>query len=345
MGALDRSAALAEGVGADLEPYIYDGPRQADELHRWFDLVGSPDYRLVTTGHSGLDERVALFPGCVAAVAGRPSMGKSLLCKSVARRERVRIEAEGRDDQCVVFVTLEESVPMISAAVNGVRIGGQPVSSADVWRGRTNAAEGKREAIKLARSPLVILAHPGVVDGKIMGPLTPERIVGAIERVALTTTGARRPTLIVLDYLQLLRPDDGSTSERSRVEQVMAAAEASKMLASTFNAVVLMAVQASRAVDAQAWPMPRIDHMQWASSIEQACDVVLGVFRPIRHPSWEMKIAGRPPLDVQGGVSYNVTDDLAAVAVLKNRHGAGYGTYVVDAPYDLSRFTAAEPRR
>jgi CheY-like chemotaxis protein len=42
-------------------------------------------------------------------LAGRPSMGKSLMCKYLAKRELARIQRVGDDSACVVYVSLEEA--------------------------------------------------------------------------------------------------------------------------------------------------------------------------------------------------------------------------------------------
>lgn len=324
----------------DLEPYLYDPARQAVAVLEWARRAKQPGYRLTTFGVADLDEAVTLFPGSLTAVAGRPGHGKSQLLKHLAARAVDEIRAEGADE-CVVFVTLEESVEMIAATVNGLGI-----SSRDVHRGRFDLDALEADVHELIpRDGLMVLAHPGIVgtgkDRRLADPLTSRRILDAIARIEVTTKPARRPRLVLLDYLQLLQPDrDGRHSEATKVAEVMAAVEGAKGIAAATGAAVVIAVQASRESDGRRPPMPQLADMQWASSIEQACDTVLGILRPIRHPLYdEDGQTGERPDFQHKGRNYPVTDDLAVLGIVKQRHGEGYGTFVASMDPHTSRLS------
>lgn len=324
----------------DLEPYLYDPARQAVAVLEWARRAKQPGYRLTTFGIADMDETVTLFPGSLTAVAGRPGHGKSQLLKHLAARAVDEIRAEG-SDECVVFVTLEESVEMIAATVNGLGI-----SSRDVHRGRFDLAALEADVHALIpRNGLMVLAHPGIVgtgkNRRLADPLTSRRILDAISRIEVTTTPARRPRLVLLDYLQLLQPDrDGRHSEATKVAEVMAAVEGAKGIAAATGAAVVIAVQASREADTRRPPMPQLADMQWASAIEQACDTVLGALRPIRHPLYDQDDASGERPDFQHkGRNYPVTDDLAVFGIVKQRHGEGYGTFVASMDPKTSRLS------
>lgn len=313
----------------ELEPYIYDPARQAVEIIGWLNRVKAPGYRLVTFGVADLDETVTMFPGSLTAIAGRPGMGKSLVCKALAARELARIREEDAPE-LVVFVTLEESPDMVSAAINGLGL-----SSRDIHRGRFDLADyTARVHESVVRPGLMMLAHPGIVgtgdNRRLADPLTSRRILDGIARIEATTKGALRPRLVVLDYLQLLQPDrDRLHNERTKVAEVMAAVEGAKTIARATGAAVVMAVQAGRESDNRRPPMPNLGDMQWASAIEQACDTVLGVLRPIRHAAYEYDPAtGERPDFAFKGRNYPVTEDLTVLSVVKQRHGEGHGTFI-----------------
>lgn len=313
---------------AGLEPYLFDPARQAGAILQWLARVKAPDYRLVTTGLRALDDIVTLFPGSLTAVAGRPGAGKSQVCKHLARRVVGEIRDEGAAE-CVVFITLEESLEMVSATINNVG-----VSSRDVHRGAFDLDAVTRRVHERVPLPgLHILAHPGIVgtgkDRRLADPLTSRRILDTVARIEVTTAGRERPRLVILDYLQLLQPDrDKLHGERTKVAEVMAAVEGAKTIATATGAAVVMAVQAGREADTRRPPLPQLSDMQWASAIEQACDTVLGVLRPVRHPLFELDAdTGDRPDFPLGGRNYPVTDDLIIINVIKQRHGEGYGTF------------------
>ncbi len=330
----------------DIERYIYGPDRQHAKIAELDAKVSDPGYRLISFGHQALDDAVALFPGSVTAIAGRPSMGKSLGCKWLAKRETARIVDDGVSAaQCVVFVTLEEDVPRVSMAVRGVTVSGAPISNADIYRQRLTPGAITAASVAAGLPPFYVIGHPGIVNDRMPPPVSASVIVRAIERITDTTKGGQHPTLILIDYIQLLSPDDGAVNERTKVAQVMAAAESAKMVATATGAAVVIAVQAGRRVDDLAFPMPEARDMQWASSIEQVCDTILGVMRPIRCPAWRPGMPNSDDYLVVGAgtgqKSYHVDDDLAVYGIAKQRAGQSSGLFPCFAPHDLATFDAA----
>lgn len=248
----------------DLEPYLYDPARQAVAVLEWARRSKQPGYRLTTFGVAEMDDAVTLFPGSLTAVAGRPGHGKSQLLKHLAARAVDEIRAEG-SDECVVFVTLEESVEMVAATINGLGI-----SSRDIHRGRFDLAALEADVHALIpRNGLMVLAHPGIVGSgknrRLADPLTSRRILDAISRIEVTTTPPRKPRLVLLDYLQLLQPDrDARHTEATKTAEVMAAVEGAKGIAASTKCAVVIAVQAGRESDNRRPPMPQLADMQWA---------------------------------------------------------------------------------
>lgn len=324
----------------DLEPYLYDPARQAVAVLEWARRSKQPGYRLTTFGVAEMDDAITLFPGSLTAVAGRPGHGKSQLLKHLAARAVDEIRAEG-SDECVVFVTLEESVEMVAATINGLGI-----SSRDIHRGRFDLAALESDVHALIpRNGLMVVAHPGIVGSgknrRLADPLTSRRILDTIARIEVTTTPPRKPRLVLLDYLQLLQPDrDARHTEATKTAEVMAAVEGAKGIAAATGSAVVIAVQAGRESDNRKPPMPQLADMQWASSIEQACDTVLGVLLPVRHPAFdEDGQTGDRPSFQHKGRNYPVTDDLAVFGIVKQRHGDGYGTFVASMDPKTSRMS------
>jgi len=145
--------------------------------------------------------------------------------------------------------------------------------------------------------------------------------MAAIERIAVEFK--RRPTLVCLDYLQLMKGDSQSYKVSDKTEHVMAASAGALNLARALNVPVIMAVQASRDADNREPPLPRMSDMQWASAIEQDCDNVLGLCRPISLTRVQDEIAERGSSTVSiAGVTYRVTDTLMLLVAIKARNDA-----------------------
>lgn len=315
--------------GHELEPYIVGPDAQTVELARWFEACAAPDRWLLRFGVDELDDAITVAPPDVVAIAGRPSMGKSQLCKWLARLECDRIvEAGESDSRCVVFVTLEESARKVTLGVNGL-----PLNMRAVKRGEFDAEDAKRWIYEPLARPLFVVRHPGLVghgqQRRMAGAITSQLVIDAVTRITETTTGKRRPTLVVLDYLQLLRPDSGRADERTRVAEIIAATEGAKLIAAALECVVVLAVQAGREADGRTPPLPTMADMQWGSVIEQACDLILGILRPCRHPAYapDARTGDVAPVMFRGR-SFPVTEDMLLVSIVKQRDDIGHGTFL-----------------
>lgn len=334
------SAEHVPTPGFEFEPYIVGPDAQTVHLTQWFEECAQPDRWLLRFGVDELDDAITVAPPDVVAIAGRPSMGKSQICKWLARLECDRIVAAERDDQCVVYVTLEESARKTSLGVNAL-----PVNVRDVKRGRFDLAEAKRWALKPIERPLYIVQHPGLIgrgkDRRMAAPITASLVIDAVSRIQLTTRNHAKPTLVVLDYLQLLRPDHDRADERTRVAEVIAATEGAKLIAASLGCVVVLAVQAGRETDQRTPPLPTMADMAWGSVIEQACDLILGILRPCRHPAFLPKAeTGETPPLMYRGRALPLTDEMLLLGIVKQRDDVGQGHFL--ASLDVRTNTLAE---
>ena len=125
--------------------------------------------------------------------------------------------------------------------------------------------------------------------------------------------------VIIVDYLQLLRPPKNSRGE-SRVLEVSEITQGLKALAKELNIPILALSQLSRQVEQREDKRPPLSDLRESGSIEQDADVVMFVYREsyylenkqpklgsIEHAEWQSKMN-----DVNG---------LADIILGKQRHG------------------------
>jgi replicative DNA helicase len=111
---------------------------------------------------------------------------------------------------------------------------------------------------------------------------SPSRTVSEVAAVARRISkqernkGGRPLGLIVIDYLQLLEPDN---SRDPRQEQVAKIARRLKMLAREQNVPVLCLSQLNRQAEDSKDHRPRLSHLRESGAIEQDADVVMFVHR------------------------------------------------------------------
>jgi replicative DNA helicase len=142
------------------------------------------------------------------------------------------------------------------------------VSSDELRKGRVKADRWPkvlRAVEKLARAPIYI---------------DDSSDISVLEmRAKARRLHARSPNglgLLIVDYLQLIRPDGRADS---RVEQVGQISRGLKILARELAIPVIAVSQLSRAVESRNPPIPMLSDLRESGQVEQDSDVVMFVFR------------------------------------------------------------------
>lgn len=196
--------------------------------------------------------------GELLILAARPSMGKTALAMNIAENVAMKDKAP------VLFVSLEMSGIELAdrllcsvARVNGHRLRSGTIS--------------KEDRLRLVQKAGEIAASPLYVDDK------PSRTVSEIAAVARRIKQREgRIGLIVIDYLQLIEPDN---PKDPRQEQVAKIARRLKGMAREQEVPVLCLAQLNRQAEDSKDHRPRLSHLRESGAIEQDADVVMFVHR------------------------------------------------------------------
>ena len=235
----------------------------------------------VPSGFADMDSMTGgLHESELVILAARPSMGKTALATNIA--DHVAVEAQG----CVLFVSLEmarlelaQRMLCARGEINGKKFRGNYLSGED--RDRLLEASAK-----LSKAPLYI-------DD------TPSRTVTEIAAAARRLKRRQNLALIVIDYLQLIEPDN---PKDPRQEQVAKIARRLKGLARELSVPLLCLAQLNRQAEATKDNRPRLSHLRESGAIEQDADVVMFVHREeyymSREESRERDLVGKAELIV-----------------------------------------------
>jgi replicative DNA helicase len=235
-----------------IEEILDDELKKMEKLSREHtSLTGTP------SGFRDLDEITGGFqPGNLIIIAARPSMGKSALVTNIA--ENASIE----HGQPVALFSLEMSEAELAQrfVASQARIKGDEL--------RKGRAEQKWPKILEAAARLS--AAPLYVDDS--------SDVGILEiRAKARRLHQQAPLgLIIVDYLQLLRPDG---RVESRVEQVGQMSRGLKILARELDVPVIALSQLSRAVESRTDKRPILSDLRESGQIEQDADLVAFIYR------------------------------------------------------------------
>lgn len=220
-------------------------------------LAGEDTATPVKTGKTGIDSGLAggFRPSQLAILAARPSVGKSALALQIA--------TGASETRPVLLVSLEMSRDEL-----GDRMLSQ-ASGVDGHRMR-NGTVTRDDRQKLIEAASLLSEHKLSIDDS---PGMSVRDIGRAARRVLRREGDL--ALVVIDYLQLLTPND----ERApREQQVAAMARGLKLLAKELKCPVLALCQLSRDVEKQNRE-PRLSDLRESGAIEQDADVVMFLHR------------------------------------------------------------------
>jgi replicative DNA helicase len=281
------------------------------DVVRWAKSI--KEYPGITWGIPSIDEQVIpMRPGNLECVIARPGHCKTSLLVWRARQEAKRILAQGKqDEEAVIFVTWEQSAEELTAML----MADPSVNFSEIMWGRADIDAIIAKTFEGVRMPIFIIGHGISGRNSDIPRMTPDLVMSAIER--LQEMWGRRPTLVLMDYLQLI-PTDTYTD---RVAQVTEMPIKLKELALRIPVPIFAAVQAARKVDNYALPLPQMNDAQWASSIEQTMDKVYGSLVPAK----TMDVG--EPIEI-GGKMYEVAENMVVLKLLKQR-GDSAGHYWV----------------
>lgn len=248
----------------------------------------------IPTGMASLDEYlINLRLGELYVLAARPAVGKTTWVCQLA----LNLAAAGNR---VMFCSLEMSQPeLMDKFVANL--------------GRVDSTHLTRPAphdMAKAEQAIAALKH------------LPIDVIDASTQTVASIRGharARKPEVIIVDYLQLV-----TAPGRSRQEEIASIARGLKVLARSLNCVVVACSQLSRNVEQRVNKRPTLPDLRESGEIEQAAGVCLGLYR-------------------ESVYDVNADDSDLECIILKNRHGPnGTAHLVVSLPWSM--VTGGEPK-
>jgi replicative DNA helicase len=225
--------------------------------------------KAVATGLAVLDKHLVggFHPGELVLLAARTSIGKTAFALQVARNV-------ARRGETVLFLSLEMNRKALWQRLTAVE------SGLNLSRIREHQTLTPAEVARLVAADGALSLMPlGIIDQDVT---TLSRLRGA---ALASATERGLPSLVVIDYLNLITPESDRKSN-TRTVDVSEISRACKLLAGTLSCPVLALAQLSRNVENRPDGVPRLSDLRESGSLEQDADVVLFLDREdIRKPA------------------------------------------------------------
>jgi replicative DNA helicase len=227
----------------------------------------------LSTGLRDLDKRTGgLHKSDLLILAGRPSMGKTALATKIAFGAARGLMAEAAADPkkpkpgSVAIFSLEMSSEQLATRLLSEE---SRVSGERIRKGEIN----ERDYARFVGVAKELQALPLYIDD------TPAITLPALRTRCRRLARTKGLSLVVIDYLQLMRPAPGGRREESRVTEVSMITQGLKALAKELEVPVLALSQLSRSVESREDKRPQLSDLRESGSIEQDADAVMFVYR------------------------------------------------------------------
>jgi replicative DNA helicase len=227
----------------------------------------------LTTGLRDLDSKMGgMHPSDLLILAGRPGMGKTALATKIAFGAAKALQAEARRDDpngvakaTVAIFSLEMSSEQLATRLlsEEARISGDRIRRGDI---------GQKDFDKFVQVSRDIASLPVQIYD------TPAITMSALRTRCRRLKRTKGLALVVVDYLQLMRPAAGTKPE-NRVLEISMITQGLKALAKEMEVPVIALSQLSRQVENREDKRPQLSDLRESGSIEQDADAVMFVYR------------------------------------------------------------------
>ncbi|MFM9890679.1 MAG: replicative DNA helicase [Rickettsiales bacterium] len=271
-----------------------------------------------------------LHPSDLIILAGRPSMGKTALATNLAYNVAKALQREDAD----AFERNEKprSVGFFSLEMSGEQLAMRLLASAasipseKLQKGTLN----QDEFASLVERSNELAGLPFHIDD------TPALSIGALRSRARRLKRVHNVALLVIDYLQLVRPT-ASNSQANRVQEVSEITQGLKAIAKELDIPVIALSQLSRAVEQREDKRPQLADLRESGSIEQDADLVMFVYREEYYLK-RMEPRMGTPEHAEWMAKNETVHGLAELIVAKHRNGP-IGKVELQFQGELTRFS------
>lgn len=263
----------------------------------------------ITTGLIDMDRMLGgLQKSDLVILAARPAMGKSALAANVAfNAAKSYLHSQGKEGAVAGFFSLEMSAEQLATRLLADQA---EIPSEKIRKGELNKTT---DFTRLVEASNLLRQVPIFFDD------TAGLTLSQLKTRAMRLKRQHNLGLIVVDYLQLMRPTASSRAD-NRVQEISEISRGLKLVAKELEVPVLALSQLSRAVEQREDKRPQLADLRESGSIEQDADVVMFIYREAYYLG-----KAEPKMDTPEHADWQAQMDrimnVAQVIIAKQRHG------------------------
>jgi replicative DNA helicase len=234
------------------------------EAYDRLDARKDPEHQTsgVMSGYLDLDSLTAGFQNSeLIVLAARPSVGKTAFALNIARH-----------------VVVEEGLPVLFVSLEQARI--ELAERLLCCQARVDSHKMRRGHLGTDDMSKIMEAGGILSESKLFIDDTPGQSMLRIAANARRLKKRHDLRLVMIDYLQLIDPDD---RRESRQEQVSGISRRLKFLARELKVPVVALAQVNRSSEDRQDHRPRLSDLRESGAIEQDADTVMMLHRPDYH--------------------------------------------------------------
>jgi replicative DNA helicase len=258
-GVLDGAEAKIFGISESRIKNKFESVRELLP-HTFEEIEGysKGTFKGIMTGFKELDDMTTgLGRGDLVIVAGRPSMGKTAMCLSLAQNTAVRF----KNSTAIFSLEMSKAQLVQRMLCSEARVNMHQLRSGTL---------PKRDLPKLSFAAGPLSEAPIYIDD------TPGISVLELRAKARRLKAQNGLDLVIIDYLQLM----GSTGKvESRQQEISQISRSLKGVAKELDIPIIALSQLSRAVETRTDHRPQLSDLRESGAIEQDADIVLFVYR------------------------------------------------------------------
>lgn len=236
-----------------IEDVLHDELDKLEQISReGLAVTGTP------SGFNDIDALTGGFQrGNLIVLAARPAMGKSALVTNIAEN---------------AAVDYDKPVALFSLEMSETELAQRFIAS----RAKLNGEDLRKGRVASHRWPKVVKATERLAAAPLYVDDSSDLGILDLRAKARRLHARRELGLVIVDYLQLMRPD---SSADSRVEQIGQISRGLKLLARELEIPVIAVSQLSRAVESRPDKRPLLSDLRESGQIEQDADLVMFIYR------------------------------------------------------------------